>query len=861
MASFWKAATLRSVLLGACASVALTAPAHAQQQQQVQFNIPAQDTASALNEFSRQAGVQILFPYDVAARTNAPAVEGSFTQQEALSRLLQGSTLRLASDDGRTVVLQDPSSPTQLGAADRAVSSGEAEETIVVTGTRIRGVGSAPSPVYAFDREDFAEQGADSVQQVLRSLPQNFNGGSSEHAAAVTSSRNGNNLNGGYGASVNLRGLGTESTLVLLNGRRLAPSGFGNFVDVAAIPLSAIERVEVVPDGASAIYGSDAVGGVVNMILRDNFEGAETQVRYASVTDGSLRQFSVNQIAGARWSSGSVLLNFDYGQSEPLLASERSFAIGLQNGVTYLSPSNERVGVLISGHQDLSPSLRLNALFHANARDVENRIWQTTSGGRQHAFEGTTDQIGGTLSLDWRVGETWTVTLAQTEHRNTMARINYLGASPTVAASVNEVHTRHDVSTTELEGEGALFDTPAGSVRLAVGAERREETDKTYRVNALGAPFALEREVTAAYAELFVPVFGETNQLPLMHRLNFSLAGRYEDYSDVGDANTYKVGALWSPIDGIDFRGTYGTSFRAPYLYQYNTSLSAAIIYGAPHPVSIVYVQGVPHPDLGPENATTLSAGFDVDQNILGVRLSATYFKIEYEDRIAATPITANAFTDPFLSALISIPADPTIVAAAAEAVQFFNFTTIPLSDVAASFDGRVRNLGRTEVSGLDLTISRDFDTAFGLFSLGANASYLFGYERNVLRGAPLVDIADTIFNPVDLRARAHFTWSRDGWSAAAFVNYVDDYTDNQLVAAPVKVSSWTTLDLGLGYRFDESANWFNGVSIRFNAQNVLDEAPPRILDRASAYGNPGYDTENANPIGRLLSLTISKAW
>ena len=71
-----------------------------------------------------------------------------------------------------------------------------------------------------------------------------------------------------HGAGLNLRGLGQRATLVLVNGRRLAPSGAGSFVDVSLIPLSAVERVEILTDGASAIYGSDAVGGVVNFILR-----------------------------------------------------------------------------------------------------------------------------------------------------------------------------------------------------------------------------------------------------------------------------------------------------------------------------------------------------------------------------------------------------------------------------------------------------------------------------------------------------------------------------------------------------------------------------------------------------------------
>src|SRR3546814_15793116 len=113
------------------------------------------------------------------------------------------------------------------------------------------------SPVDTFDKEEVSGAGASSVQQVLRKLPQNCTGGKSETASAVVSTRNGSEYNVAYGAGVNLRGLGTESTFILLNGRRLAPGGFGNFTDMSLVPLGALKRIEVVPDGASAIYGSD----------------------------------------------------------------------------------------------------------------------------------------------------------------------------------------------------------------------------------------------------------------------------------------------------------------------------------------------------------------------------------------------------------------------------------------------------------------------------------------------------------------------------------------------------------------------------------------------------------------------------
>src|SRR3546814_11014867 len=111
---------------------------------------------------------------------------------------------------------------------------------------------------------------------------------------------------------------------------------------MSLVPLGALKRIEVVPDGASAIYGSDAVGGVVNLVLRDDFDGAETRLRYGSVTDGSLRQYGASQLWGTAWDTGAVLFNFDYSRHEPLFARERPYATGLQEGTTYLSPSDAR---------------------------------------------------------------------------------------------------------------------------------------------------------------------------------------------------------------------------------------------------------------------------------------------------------------------------------------------------------------------------------------------------------------------------------------------------------------------------------------------------------------------------------------
>ncbi|MGH1557304.1 TonB-dependent receptor plug domain-containing protein [Caulobacter segnis] len=132
-------------------------------------------------------------------------------------------------------------------------------EEVVVTGSRIRGATPA-SPLVVVGSAEIRDAGQHDLGEVARSLPQNFGGGQNPGAGARSGAGSAN-VNGA--STFNLRGVGNDATLTLLNGRRLAINGPSG-VDVTSIPLPAVERLEILTDGASALYGSDAVGGVVN---------------------------------------------------------------------------------------------------------------------------------------------------------------------------------------------------------------------------------------------------------------------------------------------------------------------------------------------------------------------------------------------------------------------------------------------------------------------------------------------------------------------------------------------------------------------------------------------------------------------
>lgn len=196
-------------------------------------------------------------------------------------------------------------------------------EEVIVTGSRIGRASDfqSPSPITTVEREAIDNSGYVNLQQLLEKIPASGNGTFSTRGNNQDSTANG-------AAAVSLRGLGADATLVLVNGRRVAISSFAesvttSFVDINSIPVGAIERIEVLKDGASAVYGSDAVAGVVNIVLRKNFEGLEFTAGYGdtSKSDNSEKMFSA--IWGTGGENGNVTMIFDYFRNSTLGNDER----------------------------------------------------------------------------------------------------------------------------------------------------------------------------------------------------------------------------------------------------------------------------------------------------------------------------------------------------------------------------------------------------------------------------------------------------------------------------------------------------------------------------------------------------------
>src|SRR5688572_1533274 len=196
-------------------------------------------------------------------------------------------------------------------------------DEIVVTGSRIRGSAPIGSTVTTVSRQDVELSGTVSTASLIQKLPQVFNLGVSENSRG----QSGGSGNITYGTAINLRGLGPFSTLTLLDGHRTVPQGTTGFaMDTSIVPTVALERVEVVADGASAIYGSDAVAGVVNLILRRDFEGVEVSMRGGLGDEYDER--NIGAIGGFGWSSGHMTLSAEHSFHSNLNGTDRDFFRG-----------------------------------------------------------------------------------------------------------------------------------------------------------------------------------------------------------------------------------------------------------------------------------------------------------------------------------------------------------------------------------------------------------------------------------------------------------------------------------------------------------------------------------------------------
>jgi iron complex outermembrane receptor protein len=318
-------------------------------------NIPAQGLGPALKTLAKDRGFQVVFRSEVVGNARTQGAAGNLTTPEALTKLLEGTNLQFSYLDENTVTItsresgaansprsdqtannpeassnkeagkkssqdfrlaqvdQGSAGPSQIEKKKEESKKTAGLEEIVVTGTRIPLASGQESaqPVRVYTRDDILKSGRTTMAGFLATLP--------DMSIAPTES-----ISTTFVAKtpVRMHGLPTGTTLVLLDGQRV-DNGYVGYVDVGNIPLSAIERVEVLPVGGSAVYGSDGLGGAINFILRKNFNGLESNVQYGGASGGS-DEFNYDLAWGKSWERGSLSFDGNYQTRTELLGRERA---------------------------------------------------------------------------------------------------------------------------------------------------------------------------------------------------------------------------------------------------------------------------------------------------------------------------------------------------------------------------------------------------------------------------------------------------------------------------------------------------------------------------------------------------------
>ncbi len=925
--------------------------------------------------------------------------------------------------------------------ADKAPSSQMELEEVIVTGTNIRGVESVGSEPTVLSNAEMQMTGLANTADILRRLPQN------QTAIGSNANQQGGTANQGYNGAqveaINLRGLGPGGTLILVDGRRVVGQGAAaTLTDANQVPIGALERLEVLTDGASAIYGSDAVGGVVNYVIRKDFEGVEATVRSDDQSGGT--QLGATLIGGTVWNlgdkrQGNILVTYEHldrdsaraGSVDRLLNDQRPFggpdmridrdnasvgfspniisqgatanaAIPRAENYTYWGvPSGDGTGLTAASlalnspnlvdaadytdwtgeqtrdqftlhvNQDLtdrlaifgnvmytkretrsesaSPTARIGLLgspyFIAGLPANQQVQYSTLKDGMVREFDAESETIGAVLGLDMNLPGGWqgeaffnyghnescdscvtgAINSAALTAQIRAGAVNPLSSVPLTAAQIEQVYSssRFESRTTLEQGvvkfNGPVFDLPAGPLRAAVGAEYRTETNANRNRSQTG-PTNVWTEIStygdSEYDRNISSFFVELN-VPVLDNLTLSAAGRYDDYSDVGDTTNPKLGVTWEVTDEFSLQGTWGTSFRAPSVTDSNpkavTSGSALPFpnWGDPRitngllPPGLVGPFGLANsalmlgsnPGLTPEEAETWTVGAQFEHE--GFSVGLTYWDITYDDQIIfpgslaaysagptgpATnyggwgglvipinnPVTCNnndiSTADPLLQPFLEglnydfVASGGSFGAESSVRNDFCRVNVV--------VDSRIQNLGSVKMNGID------FNTSY-LHSVGdvtllaqlAVSRYLTN-DISVVPGSPAEEHMGVLFDSISVfewQGTAGFTAMWKGFDANLTVRYLDEMTatgqveDNGETLAPDRqLSPYTQLDLSFGYnaQFSERRFGLQGWRALLAITNVTEAEPDYFTSNGDPPGS--WHFKYGLPFGRTYSAQLT---
>ncbi|KAF1701136.1 TonB-dependent receptor plug domain-containing protein [Pseudoxanthomonas suwonensis] len=736
-------------------------------------------------------------------------------------------------------------------------------DTLIVTGTRIadRTVAESQSPIDIITPEALAATGTTELATALaRALP-SLNFPRPAMADGTSGVR-----------PAQLRGLSPDQVLVLVNGKRRHVSALVNVngtigrgssaVDLNAIPVAAIERVEVLRDGASAQYGSDAIAGVVNIVLKSAGHGGSLSATGGEYSEGDGAQWQLAGDAGLSLAGdgGTVHLAAQAGQQDPTNRSgryqgtaphtgnfpgigERAFRFGEaevdQSAVSANAAFNvgERARIYltaIASNRDITSFAFYRSRNHS---DQGALLAQVYPGGYVPEINQYSKDRSAVLGFRGDTAGGWTWDLSYSFGSNdldfhTRNTVNY-ALGPDSPRSFHAGNLRYAQDVFNADFSKTLDIGLAYPATLSFGAEYRDEEwrqgpgepDSYFGSGAQGFggftprnAGSYQRDSYALYVDL---------EADLGERFSAGLAGRYEDYSDFGSETSGKLSARYAFTDAVALRATVASGFRAPALAQQNyqavtTNINNSVVTETgTFPATGAAAQALGAEPLKAETSLSYSLGL-VLQPAERVYVTVDAYQIEIDDRIVLSSnlnLTDNQAAQDLLASL-----GITGVTAA----RYFN----------NAIDTRTRGVdvvGTWSVplaaSSLDLTASYNYNKTevtriapnpAALAALGANLERIARDERGrIEEGAPRDKFA--------LGA----TWRLAQWDFSANATRYGEFTSRHL-SNPAQDQTYDakwTLDTSVSFR--PAANW----TLTLGADNVLDEYPEETIFPNSTSG------------------------
>lgn len=732
---------------------------------------------------------------------------------------------------------------------------------VVVTGTHITGVSTA-YPVTSITRIQMLQTGLPTVADVLRTSPTVFAGGTNPGAIDVGASSPFNPGDLGTGTSaINIFGIGNSATLTLIDGHRASGAGIdaSSSLDMSMVPLVAVERIDILTGGSSAIYGSDAVAGVVNVVLRQHYNGTET-TGYAGWTQeggGFTQRYS--QLFGTTFSDGSLLIAGEFNKADPLRADQRTIS-SAAGPSQLLEPRLKSESLLVNAHFDLTDDIQTHALGLYTHRSVFYTI-------PFESYPSHVDEFASNAGVTYQDSSGRSIGMDITD--GGFNQIRYISFLPCPCTYPTVEAIQNGMLGADLHGSGRVVTLPTGPLTAAIGVGFRRENFDVEGDN--GTPQFGARRVVDSYLELNAPLVPHLDTRVGLEGVNLTAAIRHSHYSDFGSTTNPMLGIVYTPFREAELKATYGKSFRAPTLFEIYDPIGAVLLpsdlFTGEAPGSAVMLEYGGNRHLGPETArsfTTTMQGAPALPLVSGkLAINTTYYYIRYTNRVG-TPLidlvqslaTPNAF----------VQLDPTVaqqnaaIAAAGGIGNINNFSGVSYtpSNVAGLLEDTYQNISSNVIHGVNAGVDYQWTSELGDFSATWSGTWL-RFDARVLAGSAPETIAGTVFNPPAFKMRASFGWHGGAWSATGFVNRLSG--ENILFVGttqpPTSVGAWTTVDTQLGYAFGRATGV--GVRVAFSVSNLLNTVPPRVPDSLFAGGqNVDFDSQNASAVGRYFALTLT---